>query len=50
MEREWVDPIFSEDESGVLCFDICDRFLEGSRDCERVKPSRRSAMKASKNA
>jgi hypothetical protein len=51
MEREWVDPIFSDDDSnGSLCFDSCDHFGEGCRNCERVREARANAQQVVKNA
>ncbi len=38
MDRDDRDPIFVDDSgSHVLCFDSCDRFLDGCRDCDKVR-------------
>ncbi len=51
MEREWVDPIFSDDDNGgTLCFDSCDRFGEGCRNCERVRQAQGNAQNMGRDA
>ncbi len=38
MDRDERDPIFIADASSkTLCFDTCDRFADGCRDCDRLK-------------
>lgn len=51
MDKEWVDPIFTDDEdSGELCFDTCERLGQGCRRCERVWLARRNANRSGKSA
>lgn len=38
MDRDGIDPIFADEvDSHILCFDSCDRFMDGCRDCDKIK-------------
>jgi hypothetical protein len=38
MDRDGIDPIFNDEVgSQILCFDSCDRFMDGCRDCDKIK-------------